>query len=492
MLLLATLVLAAPCVVRPARASPVLDGEIRALALAGDRMVALRDGEAWLLTAAGVVIGKMEKVDRRPGDAAAPAAHPRRRPRAEDVVDLLGLPDDDLESDLVREALEDEGSGSPRRRRARRPELDDPPATGSPMPAALAASRDAIWIAGEDGLRRLDADGGWAWLAPGAVPPIPRRRALAALAVTPDGQRLAVVAGHEVWRSTDGAHTWSLLAVPPTRPRALVLPTEGDEVYVLDEEGVAILAHRERFPVFTGSVSDLAWCGHELLIAGADGLFAWRWDVGLERRGERLHARRLGCTAELPGVVLAVGPELALSRDGGRSWLARTDLPATEIESVTITATTLWLGTRAGLYRSPLAPLGPDDDPRPDALAAAATARAQPAPGGAAGVALPAVALLRWRQSLWCDLLPAVSLVVSRAATRPGGDRGAIWLLLTLPLGAPPASAPRAARLAEDLLRRRADAAAALTRAALTPGGGDDEPAALARLARERLDEAVR
>jgi hypothetical protein len=87
--------------------------------------------------------------------------------------------------------------------------------------------------------------------------------------------------------------------------------------------------------------------------------------------------------------------------------------------------------------------------------------------------------------------LPVVSLLATRSHTSPAADRGAVWLLLTLPLGDTHPYLPRAVRLARDLLRQRAESAAALARASLL-APSDDEAAALARLAREELREALR
>jgi len=180
-----------------------------------------------------------------------------------------------------------------------------------------------------------------------------------------------------------------------------------------------------------------------------------------------------------------------LSRDGGRTWLARADLPAGEIQAVAATAAALWLGTSAGLYLAPLATPGSAPGPAPPAAAAIATTTPAPRAARAGGAGAPLPAILRWRASWWRDLLPAVSLLATRSHISPGADRGAVWLLLTIPLGDTRPYLPQAVRLARDLLRRRAESAAALARASqLAPR--DDEAAALARLAHQELREAPR
>jgi hypothetical protein len=479
---------------RARAAAPMLDGEIRALALAGDRVVAVRRADVWVVSTAGRVLGKLGPAGGVAGTATkGPAVTPRRRPSAEDLVDRLGIVDDDPAIDPVRGAFEDEGPHTGRRRRDPLSPPEGVPTAAAPMLTVLGASRDAIWIAGEAGLRRLDTSGGGgvaaATISIGSGVAIgPRHLALSALSVAPDGQRLAALAGHQVLRSTDGGRSWSLLAVTPTRPHAVVLPDEGDEVYVLDEEGIAIVAHQQRFPVFQGAVREIAWCGDELLLAGADGVFAWRWDVGLEPRGARLPARRLLCSPAVRGVAIAFGPALSISRDGGRSWMARADLATQEIQSVAIEPEQLWVGGPGGLTRVPLAAPVVIAVPIVAGTAAAGAARAAVSPVGLTRAALPH--FLSSPLEPWRGLLPAISLVVTRSAIRPGGDRGALFLLLAFPLGGARARSPRAAGLAADVLRRRAEATAALARLARA-APGDDESAALARLARETLEEQL-
>src|SRR5882724_3029095 len=131
----------------PARARAAgawLDGEIRALALAGDRLVALRDGEAWLLTASGRVLGPLGAP--KPAPAAPAGARPRGGLSGDETVDLLGIVDDDPESDLVRDALDDEGVRPARRRRDRAALVDDAGNAASQEPSLIAAGGDAIWI----------------------------------------------------------------------------------------------------------------------------------------------------------------------------------------------------------------------------------------------------------------------------------------------------------------------------------------------------------
>ena len=92
----------------------VLDGEIRALALAGDRVAAIRRDQ----------VRGVPRVGRDARARSTTSTDQRRSrqrstgPSADEVLDLAGIPDDDLESDVAEEALEDEGTARSARRRA--------------------------------------------------------------------------------------------------------------------------------------------------------------------------------------------------------------------------------------------------------------------------------------------------------------------------------------------------------------------------------------
>jgi len=100
--------------------------------------------------------------------------------------------------------------------------------------------------------------------------------------------------------------------------------------------------------------------------------------------------------------------------------------------------------------------------------------------------ALPSLA----RASPWQGLLPRVSLVAAASATRPGGDRREVWVLLTFPLGRARPRGAQALELAAGRLRRRAALSAELARLAHA-APADEEAAEMLRLVRASL-EAVR
>ncbi len=475
-----TLLTARPC----AAAVPTLDGEIHALAIAGDRVVAIRRDQVVVLGASGEVLGRL---DHEHGPAPEPVK--KRRPSAEEVLELAGIPDEDLESDVAEEALEDEGAGASggRRRAPAAERVDDdtrgPRGSGGGAPRLLAASDRRVWIGGADGLARLATEGDAAALPLRAVVVGPRRLPLSALAVAPGGDDLAALAGNHLVRSSDGGASWSLLAVLGARPRAIEIAADGRDVYVLDDDGVAVVAHRQRTPIFDGRAYHIVRCRDELLILADDGVHAWRWDRGLELRSARVPARRLACAAAAPDLVLAFGSDLLVSFDGGRTWRTRDDLPALAIACVAITADRLWVGTGSGLFVVPVVPLAPPAHPEESPRDPARAAEMQSAIAGAQRT-LPAFLP---RASRWQGLLPRVSLVAAASATRPGGDRREVWLLLTFPLGRARPRGAQALQMAADRLGRSAALAGELVRLA-HDAPEDEEAAALLRVVQARLD----
>ena len=324
-----------------------------------------------------------------------------------------------------------------------------------------------------------------------AIPVGPRHLTLSAIAVAPDGAALAGLAGDHLIRSSDRGASWTLLAVLAARPRAVEISADGGDVYLLDDDGVALVAHRQRVPIFEGRAYQIARCADDLLILADDGLYAWRADRGVERRSGRLPVRRLVCAPGADaGVVLGLGADLVMSRDGGRTWAARDDLPSLEIESLALTSDTLWIGTRSGLV---IAPLAPSDAPPTGTRPSSPASRRRGVGRGAA--ILRVAAILRGG---------AIDAVAGPAAPDLAGGVGGFhapgWrsrralVAAVVSAGARACARGDSARVAAEVLRRRALAAAELARNAGPAAQNDEsddedgESAARTRMLREILE----
>ena len=141
---------------------------------------------------------------------------------------------------------------------------------------------------------------------------------------------MVALAGDTLIRSGDGGASWAPFAVLASRARAIELSRDGADLYVVDDDGVGQIAGRERTPIFAGRAYHAVRCSDDLLILADDGIYAWQWggggasaSGGLEKRFDRLPARRLVCPPAVPGLVLAMGATLLVSRDGGRRWRER-------------------------------------------------------------------------------------------------------------------------------------------------------------------------
>jgi hypothetical protein len=483
-------------------ADAVLSGDVRQIVASGSR-VAVVQGRALLwLNDSGQPIGRLGH--ERGGDFARQRR--RRALDADEIVALGGVPDDDLESDRVEELLDDEGvrpAGGHRQGHARGDgEAPDPAATA---PRALVAGRDAIWIATGAGLWRIDTGDTGAGDGARPVAVGPRHLPLDAIAVAepgrgagPDaGPILAAISGDKLLRSGDGGASWRVLAVLDSPARAVEISRDGGDVFVLDDGGVAAIAHHTRTPLFNGRAHHMALCGEDLLILSDDGVHSWRWDRGLETRSGRLPARRLACAASVPGRVVAVGAGLWSSPDGGHTWARRDDLAMLDVQSAAIAPGRIWIGTAEGLWQAPIEP--------PATPAPTAPVTVPAAPGAAATVAAAtAIArraatldvtaeetlrrLSRTRRAFWHDLLPRVAVVVETDTVRPGTSRGALWVLLTFPLERPHPPAFSAVALARDLARRRSSAAGELARLTASRAGAD-QVAAEARALLDSLED---
>jgi hypothetical protein len=464
----------------------VLSGDVRQVSASRDRVAAIEGDELVVLNADGTVIRRV----RHQEDGPAAGRRRRQGPDSDEILASHGIADDDLDDDLAEELLDDEGIdtrvGPARRARGHR--TSETAAVGDGA-RALAMGAGAIWMAGPDGLWRIDGpDGVEAAAATSASATRAGSRQLAFGAVAAADRRLvlAALSGNHLLRSSDGGASWAVLAVLTSPARAVELSADGGDVFVLDDGGVALVAHQRRLPIFTGRAHHLARCGGDLLILADDGLYAWSWDRGVEKRADRLPARRLACSDVVPDRVLAFGAGLRSSADGGRTWVERDDLPAPDIQSAALAPQGIWLGTAQGLYQVPLEAPPPD----PPAAAAPPGAAGKPARDGRIDRFMPAEGAGRFnrRPSVWLSLLPRFAVVATIDLIGVRQANSTLWMLLTFPLERPAGSSPPDP-LAGDLARRRGSLAAALARLPGAPTDGDEPSAAERRALLEQLED---
>ncbi len=341
--LAAALTRARPC----AAAVPVLDGDIRALAIAGDRVAALRGDQVVVLRASGQVLGRL---DREHGPA--PEVGRKHRPNADEVLDLAGIPDDDLESDAAEDLLDDEGATANGARR-RGPAAD----RGRRWDARWRCSGRRTAPARRERSPDLDRRRRRALRA--------RRRRRCARAAAARGRGrsaapTAVGARDRAWRRRPGSAGRRSSAALQRRWRVVVVargardaPARGRD---LGRRTRRLRAGRRR------RRDRRAPAAHADLRRPRLSLGPLRARSADPRRGRRLtrgdRTAASSCAARAspraaspapttaPEVVLALGSDLLASFDGGRTWRARDDLPAAAIQCVAIASDRLWVGHR--------------------------------------------------------------------------------------------------------------------------------------------------
>ena len=311
---------------RPARPpfpiSTVTSARSRSPAIASPRSAATR----WSCCAHRARCWAASITSTRP----SPEVARKHRANADEVLRSRRIPDDDLEqrAPTIRSTTK---AHVRRCTTARR--VADPPAMEEgwrccwrrTTPARRERSPDLDWrrrrpLHAGHRRRRARAAAARARVGPRHLPTVGARGCAG-------GADMAALAGDHLLRSSDGGTSWSLLAVLAARPRADRDSADGRDVFVLDDDGVAIVAHRQRTPILDGRAYHLVRCGPDLLILGADGVNAWRSDRGLEPLSPRIPARRLACAHSAPEARPRPRLRSEQSFDGGRTWRARDDLP---------------------------------------------------------------------------------------------------------------------------------------------------------------------
>ncbi|HVY39415.1 MAG TPA: hypothetical protein VHM31_15845 [Polyangia bacterium] len=423
-----------------APAEPSWSGGIEQLVGGGERLFAIRDGTILTFDDRGSPIGRCG----RPGPVAARTPpRPTRLLDAADVLQDVGLPDDDSTLE-AEDALDEEG-------RLSRPA----PVTATLPPArprALAAAAARAWAATSDGLMQVTPGGCRRVALPG--------RDL--IAVAASGSTLAAASADLLFRADarntadrgDEAPRFRAIAALPARPRGLAIDATG-AILVAGQDGLArIDAAGDWTRLLDRPARALAACGETVAALAGGGVYVWD-GRRLARTGEGPPARLLACDDDGRRWI-AAGDGVWSSRDAV-SWTAH---PAALVGGVTALAALggrAWIGGDDGLSAVSL----DRDEVR------ATPADATGAPAAEAGPVTPRRALAAPPSWVW----PEVGALVT--ADRTAARRTVTALLvLRFPFDRPPplrgARSGDLAALAGQLARR--DAALAQAQRAATAG----------------------
>jgi hypothetical protein len=434
-----------------AGADLVLSGPVDAVVTAGARVAVVQEDEVRLLTTDGTPL-------RRLGGAGPPGARRDWRARsgerpADEVLELHDLPDEERDSTLVEDLVDDELTLRQRHRAGPAPGSAEDDAPPRPL---VAAGRDDIWAVTRGTLWRVDARGR-AVRSAGLIPRLDR------LAADPDGA-LVVAAGPHLWQSRDGGTTFAPAAETDGPVRALAA-AGGRMAWATDRRlSWTDGRHHRGSLVLPARALAVRFCGDVLLALHRRGLLAVDASGAPSVIATPGPALRLGCGRD--GAWWLIGPGLVVSRDRGRTFVAPPALPPLPITDAVADADGLWLATPAGLFQWRD---GQD-------LAGHGRGQAPSVADRALAPALDGVVVARER-ARWASLLPRLVIAAS-ATVAPGGTDVRALAYADFPLGervpATAATAPGLAYLAFDDPPRPPAEPGRPSIGSVMPGGGMD------------------
>lgn len=360
----------------------VLSGPVDAVVAAGDRVAVVQGSAVRLLSSDG----RARRWLGRPPAEAPPGSRPPLERRAEDALELAGIPEEERDSAFAEDLVDDDLGLRERRAGA------DPPADRTPERPLLAAAGGELWAFAGGAIWHVTVDGR-VRRAAGLIPALDRLSADA-------GGRLLAAAGAQLWSSVDGGATFAPLPSADGPVRALAAAA-GRLAWASDTtvswSGAGGPTGARRLP---GRAVDLRFCGGMLLALHEHGLVAID-PAGDARELATPPAARLGCG---PGDQWwLIGPGLLVSSDQGQHFDPVRGLPPVPVADAAAAALpgAVWLATPAGLF-----------------LAGAAGA-GRPVP------ALDGVARARG-QAAWASLVPRVVVAASSAVTEGRRDLRAV------------------------------------------------------------------
>jgi hypothetical protein len=317
--------------------SLALSGRVERVVSTGDNLAALRGKSVILLHDDGSTVGQLTAPETETGRTASRSDGRER----EDVLDFLGIDESEQDSAWVEDELNNESTLTQRRLRRERRKSKGAMVDDSPT---IAAAGQDIWIANGRGLWNWSGTGSLLHVAPGAL-------SRAHLSAVSDGQVL-VASGNQIWLFAKGSGDRRLLATSePVRHVAISASgrflawAKGNMIELrdgFDDPGQVMSLPQPPLA--------LQYCDERLLLLSQDGLAMLTPEGAPITLAPRLAARRLAC-AHGASPWLAIGPDLLLSNDQGRTWTFIV-LPVTaRVLDAAVGNDCLWVATDKGLYR---------------------------------------------------------------------------------------------------------------------------------------------
>lgn len=317
--------------------SLALPGRVERVVSTGDNLAAVRGKAVVLLRDDGSSVGQL----------GAPASEsPRRAARSdgrarEDLLDFLGIDEGEQDSAWVEDELNNESTLMQRRLRREKRRPSNILASGTP--AVAAAGRD-IWIANGNGL--------WFWPGTGDLQHVAHRDLSGVrLSAAPEGQIL-VATGNQLWLYSGGRGAARLLeSTDPIRHIAVSASgrsfawAKGSQIEL--HNGVDDPGQQVSLPQ---PVRALQYCDETLALLSQDGLALLTQEGTPVSLAPRLAAHRLACS-DGDGPWLAIGPDLLMSIDQGRTWTSITIPVNARVLDAAVGKDCLWVATDRGLYR---------------------------------------------------------------------------------------------------------------------------------------------
>lgn len=298
-------------------------------------VAAAREGQVVMVREDGDVLARIGRSPRKND-----ARHPSVKQEVEGILDLFEVSEADRDSDAVEDLLNNERTLA-RRRALKATHRQSEWAKSTVL---VAASPEAIWVHSGRTLLRVDAQQSavrtpLTMLHPMHLAATDARAVLAdtssVFEVSNTGERTRIV---ELTRAPEHlavaghGNSWAWAT--------------GNEISLADSAG------EPRHLSAPGTILDLAFCDDVLVALLLEGVYVVAPQGQGVLRGQAMRGRRLLCPRGRAIPWLAVGDELQVSFDQGRSWHPQPMPSGVQVLDLAASRNRLWFATTGGLYAS--------------------------------------------------------------------------------------------------------------------------------------------